>query len=185
MDLRDEGTLKPRASVKTQSKRRVRVKIKGNSHCGELREGLRRHLEIWKRHLEVKDIRTTTTNTIEKPSIGRLVCKIIHCLIEADVLSSLDSLSDSVIVQHILHSLGEAKEDTNACIGGSTLGTTGTSRESIDTTTKDTEQTKVGFVTHAHLERRGSIIAVHSDVVQPKEVLKRIRPELGRKVGTS
>jgi hypothetical protein len=39
--------------------------------------------------------------------------KVIHGFTKGDMLSSLDSLSLHIKVQNILHSLGEAKEDTN------------------------------------------------------------------------
>jgi hypothetical protein len=61
----------------------------------------------------------------------------------------------------------------------------GMSRKSIDTTTKDPEQVKVGLLSSARFIGRCRAITVDSDIVQPQEMVEGIRPEFGREIGAT
>jgi hypothetical protein len=85
-------------------------------------------------------------NAVEETGIGGLDIKVIHGFIKGDMLSSLDSLSLHIKVQNILHSLGEAKEDTNSCIREGSVRAFGTRGKSINTAAKTRRCRRSGFL---------------------------------------
>jgi hypothetical protein len=91
-------------------------------------------------------------NAIEEAGIGGLDIKVIHGFIKGDMLSSLDSLSLHIKVQNILHSLGEAKEDTNTCIREGSIRAFGTRGKSINTAAKNAKVSEIRFLTSLDLK---------------------------------
>jgi hypothetical protein len=74
---------------------------------------------------------------IQEPCKGGLVVKVVHGFIEGNVLGSLDNLRDGIIVQDVLHGLGEAKEDANTGVRDKLIRATGARRKGIDATAKN------------------------------------------------
>ncbi len=68
------------------------------------------------------------------------------------MLGSLDNLSFHIKVQNILHSLGEAKEDTNTCIREGNVRAFGTRRKSINTAAKNVELSVIRFLASLNLK---------------------------------
>ena len=90
-------------------------------------------------------------DTIEETGIGRLLEKVIHSFIKPNMLSFLDSFTLNIVVNDLLHGLGEAKEDADASIGDSLGITTGTIRNGINMAAEGTEVPKVRTVAGADL----------------------------------
>jgi hypothetical protein len=99
------------------------------------------------------------------------------------MLSSLDSLGLHIKVQNILHSLGEAKEDTNSCIRKGSVGAFGTRGKSINTTAKNAEVSEIRFLTSLDLKGR-CLVTMWCNIIQAEEVIEGIWPLFGRKAGT-
>jgi hypothetical protein len=125
--LGDIGLKELVASIKLHCKQCWRIKIQRHRNSKNVMKGARGHIQIGKVYIKILHniINWTRTNAVEEIFIWWLDIKIIHGFIKGNMLSSLDSLSFHVKVQNILHSLGEAKEDTNTGIRESNIGALG------------------------------------------------------------
>jgi hypothetical protein len=109
----------------------------------------------------------------------------MHGLIKGDMLSGLDGLGHSVIIEDILHGVGVTEEDANTCIRGDLVLAPRTRWERIYTAAKDTKKLEVRLLASADFKWRGCLVTVNGHVVQSEMVVEGIGPELGREVGTS
>jgi hypothetical protein len=106
---------------------------------------------------------------------------IDHGFIKDDMLGSLDSLSVLIVINNILKSLGKTEKNAGACIREKLVGSSWASGKSINSTTKHTKGTKIGFVAGAELSWRRGIVAMWGDIIETKEVVESVRPKFWRK----
>jgi hypothetical protein len=185
MNGRDIGTFEMRAKTEVQTQRCVGVRGEGDRDASDLSKGTGGHFEVRDGHSEIKNIRAIVTETIQETSIRRFILKVVHGFIESNMLSSLDSFGHRVEVDNILHSAGEAKENTNSSIRDNFGRTARMSRKSIDTAAEHTKEAKIRLLTSAHLIGRSGAITMNGNIVKAKEVMESIRPELGRESSTT
>lgn len=181
------GALKVRTLFKLEAKgSRLIVEVESHRNSRNISEGAERDVQIWKREVKVQKVKVLAgAKAIEKASARRFDLEIVHRLVEGNMLGSLDGLSFKVVVADVLHSLGEAKEDADATIRNSRVGTTGASRQSAHSATKDTKVTKVWFLTSLDLMQGSSLITMKGHIAQAKKAMEGAWPELWRKVGTT
>jgi hypothetical protein len=184
--LCDMGPNELVASIKLHCKRCWRIKIQGHRNGKDVMKGAKGHIQIGKVHIKVLHniINLTRMNVVKESGIWGLDVKIIYAFIKGNMLSSLDSLSFHIKVQNILHSLGEAKEDTNVCIGESNIRAFGMQRKSINMAAKNAEVLKIRFLASLNLKGR-CLVTMWCDIIQLEEVIEGIWPLFGRKAGTS
>jgi hypothetical protein len=111
-DLRDKSQM--RALVKLEAKGTIVGEVKRHCDTMHTNKGVRRHIKGGQGHIDLHHIWALGLNTIEEMDIGRLLVKVIHPLIKMNMLSFLYILTFNIIVNKLLHTLGEAKEGADA-----------------------------------------------------------------------
>jgi hypothetical protein len=110
-DPRDIIPMKTRALVKLETKGSIICEVK--RHCDGMHTNkcARRHIKSRQGHIKLHQVWVLGPNTIEEMGIGRIIEKVIHSFIKPNMLSFLDSFTLNIVVNDLLHGLGEAKED--------------------------------------------------------------------------
>jgi hypothetical protein len=130
----------------------------------------------------------TIANTLEMLDVGRyrIGRKVIHTLIKARMKSNFDTLGGNVIPEKVLSSMGKVtKKDALASIVDElALAFTGWSNPNA--TSKGTKASEVFFLAGMEVFKGREVLATgRIGVLSPKVVMKGIRPEFRREVGTS
>jgi hypothetical protein len=111
----------------------------------------RRHIKSRQGHIKLHHVCVLGPDAIEEMGIGRLLEKVVHAFIKPNMLGFLDSFTLNIVVNDLLHGLGEAKEDADTSIRDGLGIATGTIRNGINMAAKGTEVPNVRTVARADL----------------------------------
>jgi hypothetical protein len=145
-DPGDISPMKMRASVKLETKGSIICEVKQHQDGMHTNKCARRHIKSRQGNIKLHHVWVLGPDAIEETGIGRLLEKVIHAFIKPNMLSFLDSFTLNIIVNDLLHGLGEAKEDTDTSIGDKVGIAKGTIRNGINMAAEGMEVPKVRTV---------------------------------------
>ena len=186
----DIGTEKTGTLLKMHAKGVVRREVDRKLKLVMIDEHGRHDIKLQVLGFQIHDIKAQVLwcNASKKSSIeGLCVMRITieHFIID-DVLGGLDSLRLDIEVEDIAKCLGVAKKDSSPGIRQKLVWAMRACWKSKDTTTKGLEMVQDGLsAIVAHGKGRVLAITVRHQVVEPKEVMECIGPELRWKTGAS
>jgi hypothetical protein len=150
-DPRDISLMKTRAYVKLKTEGSIICEVKQHHDGMHTNKCVRRHIKSRQWHIKLHHIWVLGPDAIKEMGIGRILEKVVHAFIKLNMLGFLDSFTLNIVVNDLLHVLGEAEEDANTSIRDSLGIAMGTIRNGINMAAKGLEVSMVRTVARADL----------------------------------